>query len=127
MENGYIPSKNNYATCYDTPCRLTVKKQKYVWQCSKCTNCTSIYKGTVYYKSKLKITKLIDLIYFWSIDLKQKNVRYEIETKSRQTTTTWYKNLRNLSQEMAFELNDQKIGGVGHIVEIDESLFSRRK
>ena len=38
-----------------------------------------------------------------------------------------YKKFTKISHEMMLEKNDQFFGGSGHIVEIDEALFSKRK
>ena len=81
----------------------------------------------MFYNSKLKICALLDLIYFWCVDLTQNKTRVEVNTKSKTTTSSWYKKLRKLSYDMMLEINDQFIGGSGHVGEIDESLFSKRK
>jgi hypothetical protein len=70
---------------------------------------------------------LLDLFYFWSLDLVQPKVAYQANTLSHDTTGHWFKVLNNLSVHLIRSNSSGKIGGVNHRVQIDESKFSKRK
>ncbi|KCZ78263.1 hypothetical protein H311_00709, partial [Anncaliia algerae PRA109] len=77
---------------------------------------------------KKNLVEILDFIYFWSLNLVQKKVAYQSNTKSKDTTSSWYNKLCMLSGKIIrSEQSNEKIGGIGHIVQIDESKFSKRK
>jgi hypothetical protein len=72
--------------------------------------------------------EFIYILYFWSIDSNQQISGYQSNTKSHQNTNLWYEKLRKLSCSVIRNQNiNGKIGSVGHIVQINESKFSKRK
>jgi hypothetical protein len=122
----YIPKVMFCDPCgYEMGIKTT--KNGEVFKCCRCKNRISVFKGTIFYNSKKSICELLDLIYFWSINLRQGKTGYECNTKSHKTTNVWYEKLGKLSYSIMKEQKSQKIGGIGHIVEIDESKFSKRK
>ena len=94
MSNNFIENYKDCSTCFRTPLLLSVKNSRYIWQCTRCKNCISVFKGTLFYRSKLKTTALLDLIYFWCVDITQNKARVEIESKSKHTSCNWYKNCK---------------------------------
>lgn len=74
--------------------------------------------------SKLTIKVILKLIYLWAFELAtEKNVRRECGISSSHTITDW-KNFLRLDY---LRRHPRQIGGPGHTVEIDESVFNRRK
>ncbi|KCZ79136.1 hypothetical protein H312_03478 [Anncaliia algerae PRA339] len=45
----------------------------------KCSSACSIFENTIFFNAKLEITRLQDLVYFWSMDKNQTKVKHEIE------------------------------------------------
>ena len=56
----------------------------------------------------------------------QDTIRHELQIKGEHTVVDWLQFCRDVPVEY-FLNNPAPIGGAGHIVEIDESLFARRK
>jgi hypothetical protein len=125
-ERGYIPQEMICEVCYwEMQIKSTNKGETF--KCSKCKLTKSIFQGTIFYNTNKNICELLDLVYFWSINLHQGKTRQECNTRSRKTTNIWYNKLSRLSYSIMKSQGPSKIGGIGHIVEIDESLFSKRK
>ncbi|KCZ81970.1 hypothetical protein H312_00613, partial [Anncaliia algerae PRA339] len=76
---------------------------------------------------KKDLCEILDLIYFWCLDLTQNKTRIEAFTDSCDTIYRWYKTLSMQAYKIMINLSPRKIGGIGHVVEIDESKFSKRK
>lgn len=127
LEEGFL---KNMSTCTECKQEMKIrnKKELYFYKCLECDKTKSIFADTIFYKTKKKIIEVLDLIYFWSLDLVQKKVAYQCNTNSRETTINWYKKLCFLSGRIIRnQNNNKKIGGYGHVVQIDESKFSKRK
>ncbi|KCZ81666.1 hypothetical protein H312_00844, partial [Anncaliia algerae PRA339] len=122
-----IPSNKECISCNNYQMRLVPYKKTFRWKCTRCSKAVSIFEKTIFFNTKMELPQLLDLIYFWSRDLTQTKVKHELELNSQKSICDWYKKLQKLSYViMRDELND-KIGGPGHVVEIDESKFSKRK
>ena len=68
-------------------------------------------------------------MYLWSIDMTLKNSRRELKI-CKMTCVDWYRFCRDIAYfhfEGLENEDEYMIGGDGKIVEIDESLLSRRK
>jgi IS1 family transposase len=127
MEHEYIPKERMCSTCIHHPMRLASKGAILRWKCNKCSIAASIFEGTIFYNTNKKLCELVDLVYVWCDDTLQGKARRECNTKSRKTVGTWYKKLQKLSYVIMSAERPRKIGGPGHIIEIDESQFSKRK
>ena len=104
-------------------------RKSYAWRCcnTKCRTWTSLHEGTFFSRSKLGIDQIIKLIYLWLHEMATvKNIRRECGINSSHTLTDWKNFMRDIHAEY-FLRNPQQIGGPGHTVEVDESLFNRRK
>lgn len=97
------------------------------WRCPRPNrHQCSIRSGTFFSQSNLKFQQIIDIIYYWAYDLLSfKVAKHEIGI-SEKTFVDWRNFLRDICCEY-FIANPVKIGGPGHRVQIDESLFVRRK
>lgn len=97
------------------------------WRCKKCRKTLSIFQDTILFNCHKPLIELIDLFYFWALDLKQNQTGHEANTASAGTIHRWYKKLSSQAYHIMINHRPAKIGGVGHIVEVDESKFSKRK
>ena len=99
-----------------------------VWKCNKCRSEKSIRANTFFSKSKLSMAKIIEVIYFWCMDYTVKQACHELEV-DKNTIIDWYRFCRDLVYAYfnSVQISEEKIGGPGRIIEIDESVFSKRK
>lgn len=126
MSNGFIEANKTCANC-NVVMNLENNVETKRWRCWKCKKSTSPFENTILFNSNKNIVEILDLIYFWSLDLTQNKVRKEANTKSCKTVCRWYKTLSVHVYNIMITLQRRKIGGVGHTVEVDESKFSKRK
>jgi hypothetical protein len=71
---------------------------------------------------------VIDLIYFWGLDMVQSKVRNEANTLNINASSVWFNKLSKLADAIIRTENSSgMIGGVGHVVKLDESKFSKIK
>ena len=98
-----------------------------IWQCGcPCRARVSVREGTFFAHSKLPLAKIIEFIYAWAYeDLTFKKAKREFGI-SQHTFVDWKMFLRDVCGEY-FVAHPVRIGGVGHTVQIDESVFTRRK
>ncbi len=120
-----------------TKCKSRMQIQKKItetdgmlWKCknSQCKKTKSLRDATFFSKSHLSIQKILLICYFWSKNYTIKQVVDELEI-SKRVAIDWYRFCRNIicyhfENE---EVSNQKIGGPDQVVEIDESVFSKRK
>lgn len=99
----------------------------FCWRCRTCWKKVSVRKGSFFSGSKLPLTELIIFIYMWAYEMSTyKDVRRECRFLSDHTIANWRMYLRELCVEH-FLRHPQVLGGEGSTVEIDGSLFARRK
>lgn len=99
------------------------------WQCSKasCRKKVSIRKGTFFEDARLPFVSVLRFFYFWAFELSS------IEMCSRElglcnkTTIEWNGIIREVITADLMRRKTTKIGGPGETVEIDESVFTKRK
>jgi transposase-like protein len=128
IKHKYLNETANCKRCDGRPMRITLKDTKERFFCTRCTTSRSVFKDTLFYDSKKNIIELIDLMYFWSLDLIQTKVAMQANTLSHNTLYRWYDKLCRLAGNIIKKDNpSQMIGGLGHFVQIDESKFSKRK
>ncbi|KAG0418046.1 hypothetical protein EQH57_0821 [Dictyocoela roeselum] len=114
-------------------CRYSMKVEKrpscssgYMWRCIKCRNRRSVLDGTILDDCKIDILKFIRLTYLYFYkDIGPKEAIYEL--KISRTTYYYFKKIFDTACIKDFLINDKKIGGEGKEVQIDETLFNRRK
>ena len=102
----------------------------YQWRCRSTTGNIhdvrrSIRNGTWFEKSRLSIRQIIKLTYYWVEAYPQRIVLHEMRISSH-TLVDWYNFSREVCTNIIME-SEKKIGGIGKIVEIDESKFGKRK
>lgn len=107
---------------------LSVSDSQERWRCSRreCRQDITIRKDTWLEGSKLSFRQIVMFIYCWSSEMT--NVKFTEKELDicQETTVDWNNYLREVC---AFHLlqNPIIIGGPGTTVEIDESVFTRRK
>jgi transposase-like protein len=130
MEIRLLAPLRRCPTCQDEM-RLvdtTNVKDGKLWLCSKrtCKNKKlSIRLGSFFEKSKLSLPTLVLFIYLWSRGMSLLQIQTECEI-SEKTSIDWARFCRDIIMEH-FANSNEIIGGLGRIVEIDESLVARRK
>jgi hypothetical protein len=96
------------------------------WKCTKkgCTRKSARY-NSFFEVSNLSIQIQLKLIYGWASHRSQTDLATELEL-TRQTIGNYYKYLRYITAK-DYDKDNVILGGVGRIVEIDESLFVKVK
>ena len=102
-------------------------KDGVVWRCTnrKCNKKVSIREGSWFSGSHL-LEQIVKLTYYWVYSLPNDHISRELKIGSEHTLVDW----KNFAREVCLEILQQdncKIGGVGKVVEIDESKFGKRK
>lgn len=98
-----------------------------LYRCSSCDKVRSLFYDTILANMKISICQFLDFTYFWVLDCIGNILRKESGSNSLHTSQYWSKKLREICWKTMLNFSRRKIGGIGHIVEIDESLFSKRK
>ncbi|XP_052828993.1 uncharacterized protein LOC128249432 [Octopus bimaculoides] len=102
--------------------RSTVADVK-LWRCTVCRQFRSIRRGSFFSDSRLTLTRLLELMYYWAkIDCKQSVVMNEVGI-GPEAIVNWYNSFRDVCAMWCFDHPVQ----LGEDVEIDESKFMHRK
>lgn len=86
---------------------------------------TSIRKGSWFAQSNMTLEEILKFMYWWCQDLEQSQITHELGL-ARGTGVDWDSFCREVCEITMFDSNE-KIGGEGKIVQIDESKFGKRK
>ena len=105
-----------------------------IWRCmvKRCKKRISIRKGSFFEQSHLELWKIVGLSYLWvrsagkSRGVSMEDSKKELHIGSNDTIVDWNQFCRDIAVTY-FLNNPVQLGGPGRVVEIDESLFSRRK
>ncbi|XP_039297793.1 uncharacterized protein LOC120354530 [Nilaparvata lugens] len=102
--------------------------QRDQWTCTKdgCQEQKSIRKGTFLEGTKLNFRKIVFFIYWWSKEMASVKFCEDELDINHNTRVEWCILMREVCTVNLMR-NPLQIGGPGSAVEIDESLFSRRK
>ena len=100
---------------------------QYIWRCRHCRKKHSVREGSFFSRSKLTLQTLYVLIYFWVYGVALKSVATFLSGEvCYKRITDWYNFCRDIcSQDLI--INPVQLGGVGDIVEIDESKWGRKR
>ncbi|KAG0430791.1 hypothetical protein DMUE_5628 [Dictyocoela muelleri] len=113
---------------------LLIKKTKvadgYVWFCKSCSREKTCRYGSIFEFLKTLIIKIFKTVQKFSSNRLQNDTRYDLD-KSKCTVSDWFTIIREIIQDHLM-VNPRILGGLDEngnkkIVEIDESLFFRRK
>ena len=103
-------------------------KDEMVWKCTnrKCNKKVSVRKGSWLEGSHLTLEQILKFTYMWVWRCDQEFIMRECRMGSCSTIVDWCSFAREVCATI-LEVESQPIGGVGKIVEIDESKFGKRK
>jgi hypothetical protein len=93
----------------------------YGWRCSRCSKRVSLRKDTFFENFKLSFRILVSAIIHWAIQSRQMDTAHLTECH-RTSIASFQQRLRTVASRAADQANTV-IGGVGRVVEIDESLY----
>lgn len=105
----------------------TFSSDGFFWKCSnkKCSKKVSVRSGSWFEGHNLTLEKILCITYFWIYKVDQEFVKHELSI-SNQTIVDWYNYCREVCTTV-LQIDSEKIGGEGVVVEIDESKFGKRK
>lgn len=95
-------------------------------KCSICHCTKSIFYKSIFTRSKLSMCKIFHILYCWANKYKRGLAAFECSV-SKQTITNFYQSFRLACLYRLEKHPQQPIGGPGMIVEIDESVMTKRK
>jgi hypothetical protein len=116
------------------PCALNSYSEsvdKLRWYCKDCSLRRSIRINSFFFRSHLSLRDCLSLLYMWSYKYTHSVIVHELNL-SKQTVTDWQNFIRDLTTNWCENLAPQ-LGGIhpydltGLVVEIDESVFGKRK
>ena len=102
-------------------------RQRPVWECKKCRQQLGLRSGNWFSNTRLPFLTIVRFIYFWANELTPIKFCKKQLDMSDETVVDWNMYLRETCIAALEDNEKKKIGGVNKIVEIDESLFSKRK
>ena len=107
---------------------LTKKEGSFYWKCGAraCRKTISITKGSFFERSKLDFKVILCLIFCWIYELPIKFILADKLVSTNKSIADW----KNFCHDVCVDIlisDNRQIGGRGHIVEIDESKFGKRK
>ncbi|XP_039281132.1 uncharacterized protein LOC120350666 [Nilaparvata lugens] len=91
----------------------------------KCNFSQCLRKGTFFAKSNLQLWQILGFVLLWTRNVPSSALMIEVEIYNN-TAVDW----GSFCREVAFHAiseQKEKIGGEGHVVQIDESKFGKRK
>ena len=99
----------------------------YRWRCPNkhCRKAKSIRHDSWFSTSHLSLEQILELTFLWTEDMSGETVR-KLVGVNKNTVVDWFNFCRDLCARYMDEHNE-KIGGVGKVVEIDEAKFGKRK
>lgn len=101
--------------------------QETFWKCNKCRTKVNLRVGNWLVGSRLSFVTVIRVIYCWAYEYTAGKFCKRELGMGENTTVDWSMYCREVCVDALLRLPTTKIGGVGRIVEIDESMFTRRK
>lgn len=108
--------------------KLYVKKETQ-WACRKkeCRTHVGMRAGTWLANARIPCLTIVRFIYAWSEEMSSIKWCAKQLGMGKNTVVDWNNYMREVCVSEMATKNNGKIGGVGKHVEIDESMFSRRK
>jgi len=97
----------------------------HIFRCSRCKKAATIRKGSIFQGCNLELWKLTGIIYLMALEVSQHNICEALDL-SASTVIMWQDRVRNSYSRKLLQ-DDEKLGGPGRIVEVDESLISKQK
>lgn len=106
------------------------RRENLIWKCTKCKVYLAIRADSIFEGSHLQISEIFKLIYLWSQETPQNKITSEVKL-NKNTVVSWCLKFRELCID-EIEEEGNLLGGIDEEgnsidVEIDESLFFKRK
>ena len=127
--------KNGFLGDFSGPCntcgagRFNIIKEgeRFRWRCSRrqCRVNFTLRRGSFFERSKLSEVQVFKLVYYWCYNIPLEYVSFQLEI-SETSLVDWFNFCRDVCADILLSDN-KKIGGPGHMVEIDESKFGKNK
>ena len=102
-------------------------RNKLRWICARCEQQKGLRTNSWLENTKLPCLTVVRFLYAWSQELTSLKWCATELSMSPRATVTWNGALRDVCAAALERRPDRKIGGPGLIVEIDETMFSKRK
>ena len=123
--------KNRYCKCVNQKiCYVEHENSNFkCGVCLECPNChkrVSLFSNTIFARTKLPISKVLQLIYFWAHEYSLEKTHQESRI-SKKTISKLFSEMQDICEECNKIYFDYKIGGEFRTVEIDETVISKRK
>jgi hypothetical protein len=97
------------------------------FRCYACDRKKSIRCGSIFFNTNIPLSKALLLLYFFSRNTANSVCCIELDLTDK-TVTHWFRLFRKVCVYFFEQIaSDEILGGPGLVVEIDESLLSRRK
>lgn len=126
---GLLPLSRRCTSCGNLMIKTKSEKvlSKFKWRCRRpCRKELCFLTGTFFEGTNLQIAKIIEFIYYWAHEqCSFKTIQRELGF-AEHTFVDWRSFLREVCALKIMSEN-VRLGGPGHEVQIDESLFARRK
>ena len=99
------------------------------WNCNKssCRKKVNISHGNCFSNTRFPYVTILRFIYLWAKELSSIKICSEELGLNKNSTVQWNSYMTEICVRDLLKLPKNKIGGDGLIVEIDESLFTKRK
>ena len=101
-------------------------KSGYRWKCQKCHRTQSVYKGSIFQDAKLSHGIILKILYFWSHNYPGNRTSFETKV-SEHSISHVFRQCKGSCHNNLSSDNQGKVGGPGKVIEIDETMFSKRK
>jgi transposase len=124
---GYLPSTKKCTACRrDMNLQQSAQTQdKCIWRCCRCKRTTSIRKDTIYENRNMTLQKMLVLVYLTNLEVNQTNISAALDIEIAAISNFQVK-LRDAYSQFLLNQN-ARLGGIGCVVEIDESLIAKTK
>ncbi|XP_068214527.1 uncharacterized protein [Palaemon carinicauda] len=100
----------------------------YFWRCNyhKCRKKIGLKRGSFFERSQLSCQDVFILVCGFVYKFPQYTIRQTYKKFASHTLVDWYNFCRDVCSDILL-IDNKKIGGPGHVVEIDESKFGKQK
>lgn len=127
-KNGLIHCNHICQTCQADCYMITVPKSPAgrMWHCGKCSKNYSLFQDTIFFQQKTSpMNQLIIMHYFATTFFPIEYIAIQSHV-SNSTVEVYFKVFRNLIQMNNYSVGE-KIGGLGHTIQVDETCIAKRK
>ena len=117
---------NQAESCCGTEVAIVRRREKFQFKCYRCRKRVSVTCKTYLENCRLSFEQLLTTLFCWSHELPVGFCEFYSGT-SRPTSIAWYEFCRNICTNALLERGEAPLGGEGTVVEIDESLFQKKR